>query len=320
MLRFGNTGSSRTTSFPVQLEVEECACPVCGCRENDELLRCDSFGFPINTVQCVGCGLVYSNPRPSTAFLTDFYRRKYRRFYEGIGKITDSYVGSRNHHELAARRMERYRKYLGQRILEVGSGTGCFLNAVRNEFPDTTVIGLEPDPYGAEYARKRFGAIVEQKFLADYVTEEAFDVVTSFHVIEHIADLSDFLNSVRSILSPDGFVIIETPNVAGSWSGIGMFHVAHLQTFSPSTISNLLQGNSFEVVECGALESAFDRSNMYVVARQSTTASEPLLNQKERLVIRHKCAALKVSRTARVVRSWARMVYFALGGIQPSPR
>ena len=305
--------------LPIPMETEFRSCPICSGSDCSVLLEFDSFGFRLRTVECKRCGLLYLNPAPTREFLNNFYRFQYRYFYEGVRRIDNRYVTSRCHAEIAAARVARYRSFLalGASVLDVGCGTGFFLNAAR-ESCGAVVEGIEPDPITADYC-EQLRLNVFRGFLEQYPTSEQFDCVAAFHIIEHIADLQQFLTLLKRRLRRNGYLFVETPNCAGSWDGIGMFHIAHLQTFSPRTIANLLSVHGFDIVEAGAIESDVESSNLYVVACLSKHTKELIAaDMAESALISEKCRRIRSRRIVRVFRTWAKWLYFRVGGVQPA--
>ncbi len=302
-----------TTLLPIPLKLESCPCPACASRDCTGLLAFDSFGFPIRTVECDGCGQVYSNPRPTRAYLEEFYASNYLYFYEGVRGISPQYVRRHRLEELAAIRLRRYADYLSPqtRLLDVGCGSGLFLAAVRRHFHETAVGGIDPDPSAATFCRQQLGLAVQQGFFEAYGASERWDVISAFHVLEHLQDLPAFFESVRRNLRPGGLVFAECPNLDGSWRGIGMFHLAHLQAFSPRTLGNLFRRFGFQVLAVEAIEHPLDPSNLFLVAAAPARPGSglPVRDTAESERIRLRCRHIHALRPARIGRTWAKWAY-----------
>ena len=301
--------------LPISIEVEPRNCPICGDSNFSVLLKYDSFGFPIRTVECAHCGLLYSNPRPTKRFLADFYGTTYRCLYEGTKRVMGEYIRKNRLPQLAELRLQRYRRLLspGVRVIDVGCGLGFFLNEVRRWFKDSQIRGVEPEPNTAEYCESQLHIGVDRGFLEQIPPSQPFDVLSAFHVLEHVYDFDSFFAAVRRHLRPGGLVLAEVPNSIGSWHGIGMFHIAHLQTFSPRTLSNLLRKNGFEIVDAGEIEERIDPANLFVVARLTGRPSELVardVDESDR--VRREVGRIRSARCTRIARSWAKLALAAV--------
>ena len=309
-------GKHLRSYLPFPLEMENCVCAICSGSEAKTLLTFDAFGFPTRTVECQKCGLVYVNPRPTRNYMENFYRKWFRFFYEGRRKIDEEYIRDKKWREWDASRVNRYRAHLSDKesVLDIGCGAGYFAAQVKAENPGSTVVGIEPDSMMVHHCRQQLKLDVHEGFFETFPAKGRFGAITAFHVIEHLFDLNNFFQFLRDHLQDDGVVIIETPNVGGSWGGIGLFHIAHLYTFSPRTITNLFSVHGFEVIQSGPLENDLDNSNLFLIARMKPEAkSVPLIRDlEESALISNKCNSLNNVRAARVIRNWAKMGYFAV--------
>jgi SAM-dependent methyltransferase len=94
-----------------------------------------------------------------------------------------------------------------QSILDIGAGTGDFLNFVSPVF--TTVIGVEPNQKARELARQK-GVLLEEN-LKD-IKEKSFDVITMWHVLEHMPNLEETIQKIETLLKPNGILLVAVPN------------------------------------------------------------------------------------------------------------
>lgn len=126
------------------------------------------------------------------------------------------------------------------RLLDVGCGDGAFLRSMRDL--GWSVAGLEPDPRAAAVARGRGLEVIERPIEPGSVPEDAFDVVTMSHVIEHVIDPVRALEACRRALAPGGLLAVVTPNADG-WGHRryrdAWFHLdppRHLHLFAAATL------------------------------------------------------------------------------------
>lgn len=301
--------------LPFPLELEWCACPICSKREAYTMMRFDQFGFPIGTVECQDCGFVYTNPRPTENFMNVFYEKYFWFFFQGHYKINEKFFQRQRTREWAALRFARWAPYLtsANSILEIGCGSGLFLDQVRRNFPTIASTGIEPDPKMAKYCRKELALDVHQGFFQSDTSDSRFDVIALFHVIEHLFDFTGLFQFIRKHLTPCGLVIMEAPNVDGGWRTVYMIQFSHLHIFSPRTIENLFIKNGFEALHISTLENELDESNLSVVGRIAKVPAEKLsLRDAEKSArIRAKFQHMSTVRVLRILRAWIRFAYFA---------
>ena len=97
------------------------------------------------------------------------------------------------------------------RLLDVGCERGYFLHVMRERGWD--VEGVEPFEPFAEYARREFGLSVLPSRLEDLRTQVRYDMITMWHVLEHLEDPVAALRKCSQLLAPGGVLFFEIPNV-----------------------------------------------------------------------------------------------------------
>lgn len=242
------------------LELSEC--PACGGRD----LRTFDIGGGNLLHRCVACRTVsaldYADP--AEVYVDGYMFGEAGEF--GID-VRDprfqDYLA-----RVAARRLDLIEDATDMRggsLLDVGSGTGEVLAEARNR--GWRVQGVEPERTGAEMARER-GLPVEISTLEEAgLPENSFDVVTAFHVLEHIPDSRSFLRMLGRWARPGGFVVIEVPNFnSAQRRRLGQYwtHLRpreHLVHFTPETLEATFRR--------AGLEPVLVRSPVYVGPPQS---------------------------------------------------
>jgi len=105
-------------------------------------------------------------------------------------------------------RINRYQA--SGKLLELGCLTGHFLALARNAGYEG--IGIEPDPWSAEFARREFGLCVHETPVPGlHFEDRTFDVIAMFHVMEHLTRPMETLLELRRILKDMGLLAIEIP-------------------------------------------------------------------------------------------------------------
>lgn len=156
---------------------------------------------------------------------------------------------------VAARRIRMIERGSGTRggsLLDVGCGTGEVLAAARDR--GWRAQGVEPERTGAEVARSRGMEVVVATLEQSGLPERSYDVVSAFHVLEHLPDSRAFLTSLARWARPGGAVVIEVPN----WRGVprrrlgpDWFHLRpgeHLVHFTPQTLGGAMRASGITPV------------------------------------------------------------------------
>ena len=154
-------------------------------------------------VRCA-CDLVFVTPLPPRSSLEQAYDEAYYQPWEDQARLRQI---------MWRRRMDHVAALVPPpaMLLDVGCGTGAFLRLAKTRGCEVT--GTELSHAGAEAAmaqglRVHEGEIWEAEFPA-----ASFDVVTCWHVIEHVSDPRRMLAEVHRILRPGGWLILATPNL-----------------------------------------------------------------------------------------------------------
>lgn len=224
------------------------ACNLCGQKNVFQLSLKDRHGRYLRTVICRACGLIWSDPRPSEDDLKDFYATKYRQEYKGIYKPKTKHI-----HRDAVEAVKRYlflKKIIkaGDKVLDVGSGSGVFVYTLAKLGFDAA--GLEPDQDHSDFARDILHIDVTTGFIQDMDPKPCYDMVTLHHVLEHFSDPFQNLKTVWAILKPEGYLMVEVPNAQDiRQDPKNRYHKAHLYTFNPETLEEILKKAGFGLVK-----------------------------------------------------------------------
>ena len=154
-------------------------------------------------------GMLITSPRPEVEDLAKYYES------DAYISHTDSKKG------LFASIYQNVRKYslaLKLRLitslhgnegslLDIGAGTGDFLKLAKNNHWD--VKGIEPNENAANLARQKGLEINES---IDALEGLIFDVVTLWHVLEHLPDLEIIIEKIEALVKPGGILIVAVPN------------------------------------------------------------------------------------------------------------
>lgn len=214
-------------------------CNLCGGTQIGEIADRDRDGAPLRTVMCRDCGLVWTDPRPDDAANRQFYAHDYRVSYKAAPtpRLKHAFRETRR----AIARFRRIESLLqpASRVLDVGAGAGFFPYVLQSRGVD--VQGIEPNAGFGRWGRETLGVRVQSGFLQDFdFTGQPFDLITLNHVLEHLPDPGAALATLRSWLKPEGFLVIEVPNIEADWHAPEKrFHIGHLYNFNPTNLLRL---------------------------------------------------------------------------------
>jgi len=129
------------------------------------------------------------------------------KFYEELGKRKSYYREWRWEHQFAFLEIEQE-----QKILELGCGPGMFLDKLKAK-RNCDCVGLELNKEAAKICQSK-GLNVLVESIQDYAkaTNEKFDVVCSFQVMEHVTEVKEIIEASISLLKKNGRLIIAVPN------------------------------------------------------------------------------------------------------------
>jgi 2-polyprenyl-3-methyl-5-hydroxy-6-metoxy-1,4-benzoquinol methylase len=183
----------------------------CGC-SSSTLLRDEIRGGKRRDIlRCDRCGAV----RKGTDDIEEHHR--VQKEGEQVGELdldplSKAYV-ERNMVDVD-RRVRAVTDYLDgdERLLDFGTGMGHFLDAVEDEV--NSVVGSELNARRIEFVRRELGHEVlrgTDRLLEEY-GPNSFEVVTMFHVLEHLPGPVEQLAKIEELLTDDGLLIVEVPN------------------------------------------------------------------------------------------------------------
>lgn len=171
---------------------------------------------------------------------TDGKRNLFERLYQGVKKIA-----LRKKVDL----LFKQNNAVGS-LLDIGCGTGDFLVEAKKRGWTTT--GFEPNDKASELATKKGITIAKQ--LSD-LPDHSFDVITLWHVLEHIPNLEEQIIALRRLLKPEGKLIVAVPNYKSYdamhykeyWAAFDV--PRHIWHFSQKSITTIFSQFDFKVDE-----------------------------------------------------------------------
>jgi len=157
----------------------------------------------IGLFECAGCGFRFCDPALAGN----------EHFYSELQSQSNHY------YPVLAPEFRRTLQFARQRqlsrVMDIGCGAGAFLDAAVQA--GLQACGLELNPQAAAVCRSK-GHEVHSCLMSDFAsraTEERFDLVTAFQVLEHVPDPLQFIAQAARLLKPFGYLAIAVPNERG---------------------------------------------------------------------------------------------------------
>jgi SAM-dependent methyltransferase len=214
-------------------------------------------GARFRIVGCDACDNAYLSPRPTMEALGRFYPAGYW-FTEGeaprglVARVKA--LEARYRRALLMSEVKRLRAIAppGGRLLDVGCGSGDIVKLAGES--GLVAQGVEFSAEAVAYARESRGLDVRVGTLesAGY-PDAAFDVVSLFHVLEHVPDPVATLREARRVLAPGGAVLLQVPNFASGQSRLfgARWHAVeaprHFHHFTPATLGRAVEAAGLTV-------------------------------------------------------------------------
>jgi 2-polyprenyl-3-methyl-5-hydroxy-6-metoxy-1,4-benzoquinol methylase len=234
-------------------------CPVClnpttfrtALTGSDVLFEATTKSF--NLSGCRACDCLFIDPLPADDEIAGFYPTKY--WWKPSAGILKSLEGV--YRKMALRDhvsfISRAAQSSGPTLLDVGCGSGTLIGLLKQR--GFNVRGFDSSAEAAAIAKSESGVdvVVGTRLQDAGFALESFDLVTLFHVMEHVTDPRSVLSGVRHILRPAGRLVLQVPNI-DSWQfrlfGVrwyGLDVPRHLINYSNQAMQRLLAESGFRI-------------------------------------------------------------------------
>jgi len=259
-------------------------CPVCGAYQFEDYLQCIDYTVSRETFtiqSCQSCGFLFTNPRPAESEMGRYYKA------EAYISHTDSSKGLINKIYKQVRSITLNQKFslikpflTNNRLLDVGAGTGAFLDFCKTKGVD--VSGVEPDEDARGVAKLNYDLKLDAESAMGTFQDEQFSVITLWHVLEHVANLNERIIELKRVLSRDGRIFIAVPNHTSHDARHYRKHWAaydvprHLYHFDEDTIRQLFRKHGLELEK--TLPMKFDSTYVSLLSEKYKTGRTNFLS------------------------------------------
>lgn len=233
------------------------SCPVCKSTNLKSLLSCKDYtvsGEIFFIEVCQNCQTAITQNMPDITEIGRYYQSENYISHSNTKKglvntiyhVVRSYMLGKKQQLVET----TTRKKSGT-VLDIGCGTGYFLDTLQQT--GWTTQGIEADEKARQFASTQFNLQVFAPEKLSTLPSASFDVVTLWHVLEHIHDLGLYMSEIHRILKPDGVLIIAVPNYDSYdakhykelWAAWDV--PRHLWHFTPKSLSFLAQRFKFQL-------------------------------------------------------------------------
>lgn len=229
-------------------------CPVCTGTEFENILACEDHTYShelFNIQKCIECGLRLTNPRPNQNSIGEFYQSA--EYISHTGKshslIDFIYLIARTFTLKWKRQIISSIKKNGS-LLDYGCGTGEFVKHMASH--QWNINGIEPSKSARAKAEKLINAskpaILEK---LEELPAIKYDVITLWHVLEHVPYPDQLLLKLKTLLNPNGIIIVAIPNYECYDAQLYGSHWAaydvprHFWHFSKTTLTKILDKQGY---------------------------------------------------------------------------
>jgi len=239
------------------LTITHTTCPICGHKEIHHVFDATDHtvskqSFPI--WQCANCEARFTQNIPEESSIGQYYQSESYISHSNTSKGLINSLYQRVRKRTLQQKSELVQDLTGKadgRILDFGCGTGEFLATMKEMGWET--LGLEVDEGARNYGIEQYGLLVEPPSRLFDISSGYFDIVTMWHVLEHVHELHACLDGIVEVLVPHGIVVIAVPNYQSKdakkyqnqWAAYDV--PRHLYHFSPKSMKILLDQHGLEL-------------------------------------------------------------------------
>ncbi|MFT4092974.1 MAG: class I SAM-dependent methyltransferase [Niabella sp.] len=234
-------------------------CPVCKSGMLQQVFSVKDntvSGKAFRIIHCDSCTLRFTQDVPDINEIGQYYKSEdyishtntskglINKLYQRVRKVTM---------KQKAGIIEKYTELKTGKLLDVGCGTGTFLNTMQKA--GWEVLGLEPEADARKVANNEYGITAKPSPELFSLDNESFDAITLWHVLEHVHTLHEYVAQLKNLLAKNGVLFVAVPNYTSKdakvygkyWAGYDV--PRHLYHFSPHAMQVLMEQHGLHLVK-----------------------------------------------------------------------
>lgn len=256
-------------------------CPLCESSQLNLILESKDYFLTqesFNIMACSNCNLYFTNPRPKKSHLLKYYQsdeyishsNKANNLTNLLYKLIRNYTLQKKYKLLST--ILEHKSPVNH--LDYGCGTGHFIEYTSNK--GWKSIGFEPD----NRAKNHDNPLITNN-LNIITSYKYFDIITLFHVLEHVDNLNETLNLLLSKLKPNGVLVLALPNHESfdakyykqHWAGYDL--PRHLYHFNQNSIQSLCIKHGIKIER--TVPMIFDSYYVSILSEKYKSSSLPFI-------------------------------------------
>lgn len=225
-------------------------CPWCNSENNHQFLKLKDYFLTqeeFEILECEDCKLLFTNPCPTPDKIGNYYKSEdylshneekkslFAKIYNKVKKIN-----IKNKFKIATSSQQS-----AVSVLDIGCGVGDFLLYAKEK--GCNVTGIEPSEDARKIAEKKLDCKISSPEELQNIPDNSFDIITMWHVLEHVADLKTEIHHLQRILKKDGRLVLALPNYKSydaeyykdKWAAYDV--PRHLSHLSQTSIKNIFK-------------------------------------------------------------------------------
>ena len=284
-------------------------CPWCNSENNHQFLALKDYFLTqeeFKILECNECKLLFTSPSPTPDKIGNYYKSEdylshneekkglFAKIYNKVKKIN-----IKNKFNITVNGQQS----TDNNLLDIGCGVGDFLLYAKEK--GCNVTGIEPSEDARKIAEKKLDCKILSPEELQNIPDNSFDIITMWHVLEHVADLKTEIHHLQRILKKDGRLVLALPNYKSydaeyykdKWAAYDV--PRHLSHFSQTSIKNIFKETTLQLVDIKPLK----WDSFYI-----SMLSEQYLNSKNSF-IKGTLTGWKSNRKAKKSGEYSSLVY-----------